>query len=88
MNDLYPKWMPPSLSKLTSIILNMELTHFGSEASKYYPNRHHKPQERGKGVICVQQKPLESVHPKIPVCVGRAGGRVGGGEWNGHTPSG
>ena len=28
------KWTPPSLSELTPIILNMELTHLGLEASK------------------------------------------------------
>ena len=29
------KWRPPSLSELNTIILYIELTHFGSEASKY-----------------------------------------------------
>ena len=28
------KWRPPSLSKLTPIIIDMELTYFGSETSK------------------------------------------------------
>ena len=27
------KWRPPNLSELTLVILNMELTHLGSEAS-------------------------------------------------------
>ena len=28
-------WLPPSLSELTPIILNMELIHLGLQASKY-----------------------------------------------------
>ena len=32
-------WRPPNLSELTPIIFNMELTHFGLEASNYFgPN--------------------------------------------------
>ena len=30
------KWRPSNLSELTSMVFNMELTHLGSEASKYY----------------------------------------------------
>ena len=29
------KWRPPGLSELTPITINTELTHLGSEASKY-----------------------------------------------------
>ena len=32
---LEDKWRPPSLSELTPIIFNMELTHLGTEASKW-----------------------------------------------------
>ena len=33
--DFNIKWKPTSLSELTLIILYMELTHLGSEASKH-----------------------------------------------------
>ena len=36
------KWRPPSLSELTPIKSNMELTHLSSEASKY-----NSPRARG-----------------------------------------
>ena len=32
---MYDKWRPSSLSDLTPIISNIELTHLGSEVSKY-----------------------------------------------------
>ena len=30
------KWRPPSLSELTPIMFNMEISYLGSEASKYH----------------------------------------------------
>ena len=35
------KWSPPSLSELTPIIFNTELTHLGSDASNYIPLYNH-----------------------------------------------
>ena len=34
INDVDIKWTPQSLSELTPIISNMDLTHFGSEDSE------------------------------------------------------
>ena len=38
----YFKWMPPSLSELTTMIFNMGLTHLGSEASNIYRTKRYR----------------------------------------------
>ena len=41
-------WMPQSLSRLTLIIFNMELTHFSSEASIYFHTHPFKQKDNTK----------------------------------------
>ena len=39
------EWKPSSLTELTPIIFNMELTHWGSEVSKYQKKLSYVPKE-------------------------------------------